>query len=49
MGGVGLIVNCLSDNNNRATMEVNTIVKKNDCTIASSGSVAFNFARKVDR
>jgi len=46
VGGVGLIVNCLSDNNNRATMEVNTIVKKNDCTIASSGSVAFNFARK---
>ena len=46
VGGVGLIVNCLSDNNNRATMEVNTIVKKNSCNIASSGSVAFNFARK---
>ena len=24
VGGVGLIVNCLSDNNNRATMEVRT-------------------------
>lgn len=45
-GGVGLVVNCLSDNNNRATADVNMIVKKNDCTIASSGSVAFNFARK---
>jgi YebC/PmpR family DNA-binding regulatory protein len=46
LGGVGSIINCLSDNNNRATSEVNTIVKKNSCSIASSGSVAFNFARK---
>ena len=46
VGGVGLIINCLSDNNNRATSDVNMIVKKNGCNIASSGSVAFNFARK---
>lgn len=37
VGGVGMIINCLSDNNNRATADVNMIVKKAGCTIASSG------------
>ena len=37
VGGVGMIINCLSDNNNRATADVNMIVKKNGCNIASSG------------
>ncbi|KAL3893635.1 MAG: hypothetical protein SGPRY_014094, partial [Prymnesium sp.] len=37
IGGVGMIINCLSDNNNRATADVNMIVKKAGCTIASSG------------
>jgi len=46
VGGVGMIINVLSDNNNRATADVNMIVKKAGCTIASSGSVQFNFARK---
>jgi len=46
VGGVGMIINCLSDNNNRATADVNMIVKKGGCTVASSGSVIFNFARK---
>eukprot|EP00316_Scyphosphaera_apsteinii_P009513 CAMPEP_0119312392 /NCGR_PEP_ID=MMETSP1333-20130426/26242_1 /TAXON_ID=418940 /ORGANISM="Scyphosphaera apsteinii, Strain RCC1455" /LENGTH=234 /DNA_ID=CAMNT_0007317003 /DNA_START=207 /DNA_END=911 /DNA_ORIENTATION=+ len=45
-GGVGLIINVLSDNNNRATADVNMIVKKSGCSIASTGSVAFNFQRK---
>lgn len=46
VGGVGLITNVLSDNTNRANADVNMIVNKNGCKIASSGSVAFNFARK---
>jgi len=46
VGGVGLIINCLSDNNNRATADVNMVVNKNGCKPASSGSVAFNFERK---
>ena len=46
LGGVGLIINVLSDNTNRANADVNMIVNKNGCKIASSGSVAFNFARK---
>ena len=45
-GGVGLIINCLSDNNNRAVEQVNTAIKKENCKVAASGSVAFNFARK---
>jgi len=46
VGGVGMIINCLSDNNNRATADVAMIVKKGGCNMASSGSVIFNFARK---
>lgn len=45
-GGVGLIINCLSDNKNRAVEMVNTAIKKADGKVAASGSVAFNFARK---
>mmetsp|Transcript_77171 Transcript_77171/g.231546 ORF Transcript_77171/g.231546 Transcript_77171/m.231546 type:complete len:285 (-) Transcript_77171:297-1151(-) len=46
VGGVGMVINCLSDNNNRATADVAMIVKKAGCNMASSGSVIFNFARK---
>ena len=46
VGGVGLIINVLSDNTNRANADVNMIVNKSGCKIASQGSVAFNFARK---
>jgi len=45
-GGVGFIINVLSDNNNRATADVNMIVSKTGCKSASAGSVAFNFQRK---
>jgi len=45
-GGVGLIVNVLSDNKNRAVEQVGTALKKEGCKVAASGSVAFNFARK---
>jgi len=45
-GGVGLIVNVLSDNKNRANEMVSTALKKEGCKVAASGSVAFNFARK---
>ena len=52
VGGVGLIINCLSDSNNRATAEVNACVKKlgeklsPSFKVGSSGSVLFNFERK---
>ena len=44
VGGVGLIINVLSDNTNRANADVNMIVNKNGCKIASSGSVAIRGA-----
>jgi len=52
VGGVGFIVNCLSDSNNRASAEVNACVKKlgeksnPSFKIGSSGSVLFNFEKK---
>lgn len=45
-GGVGLIINVLADNKNRAVEMVNTAVKKENCKPANAGSVSFNFARK---
>jgi len=45
-GGVGFIINVLSDNNNRATADVNNAVNKAGCKPASPGSVSFNFEKK---
>ncbi len=45
-GGAGLIINCLTDNTNRAKTLINDAIKKTDVKLATSGSVAFNFDRK---
>jgi YebC/PmpR family DNA-binding regulatory protein len=45
-GGVGFIINCLSDNKNRAIGDVSTAIKKEECKVAAPGSVAFSFQRK---
>mmetsp|Transcript_129327 Transcript_129327/g.234957 ORF Transcript_129327/g.234957 Transcript_129327/m.234957 type:complete len:332 (+) Transcript_129327:82-1077(+) len=45
-GGTGLIINCLTDNKNRANSDVQTAIKKNLGKVAASGSVAFQFAKK---
>lgn len=45
LGGVGFIINCLSDNSNRAVADVNNIVNKAGCKPASPGSVSFNFQK----
>lgn len=45
-GGVGLVVNCLSDNSNRANTDVSIGITKSGCKSAASGSVLFNFVRK---
>jgi YebC/PmpR family DNA-binding regulatory protein len=44
-GGVGLIVEVLSDNRNRAAASVRTIFGKNGGNMGESGSVAFMFDR----
>ncbi|CAN0013353.1 unnamed protein product, partial [Phaeothamnion confervicola] len=45
-GGVGLIITALTDNVNRANAEINAVLSKKDLKRASSGSVAFQFARR---
>lgn len=45
-GGVALLVECLTDNRNRAAMEVRTAMTRNGGTMADPGSVAYLFSRK---
>jgi len=42
-GGVGFVIDILTDNNNRAAADVRTIVNKKNLKLAEPGSVAFNF------
>jgi YebC/PmpR family DNA-binding regulatory protein len=44
--GVALLIECLSDNRNRAAMEVRTAMNRNNGTMADPGSVSYLFARK---
>ncbi|QTX04590.1 YebC/PmpR family DNA-binding transcriptional regulator [Agromyces archimandritae] len=44
--GVALLIECLTDNKNRAAAEVRTLMTRNGGTMADPGSVAYNFARK---
>jgi YebC/PmpR family DNA-binding regulatory protein len=44
--GVALMVECLTDNKNRAAAEVRTALNRNGGTLADPGSVAYNFSRK---
>ncbi|MBE7324313.1 YebC/PmpR family DNA-binding transcriptional regulator [Nocardioides sp. Y6] len=45
-GGVGLLVECLTDNKNRAAMETRTAVSRNGGTMADPGSVSRLYERK---
>src|SRR4029450_10158859 len=45
-GGVAMLIECLSDNRNRAAMEVRTAMSRNHGTMADPGSVAYMFTRK---
>ena len=44
--GVALMVECLTDNKNRAAAEVRTAMTRNGGTMADPGSDAYNFTRK---
>ena len=44
--GVGVIIECLTDNRNRAAAEVRSVLTKGNGSLATSGSVSFNFERK---
>ncbi|MDO5025685.1 MAG: YebC/PmpR family DNA-binding transcriptional regulator [Trueperella sp.] len=45
-GGVALLMECLTDNRNRAASEVRVALTRNGGTLADPGSVAYNFSRK---
>ncbi|GAA4714138.1 YebC/PmpR family DNA-binding transcriptional regulator [Nocardioides conyzicola] len=45
-GGVALLIECLTDNKNRAAMEVRTAMTRNGGSLADPGSVSFLFNRK---
>jgi YebC/PmpR family DNA-binding regulatory protein len=45
-GGVAVIIECMSDNKNRAFTNVRTAVNKNGGNLGTSGSVAWMFDRK---
>jgi len=45
-GGVAVLIECLTDNKNRAVAEVRTALQKNGGSMAESGSVAYLFNRK---
>ena len=45
-GGVGLIVEAMTDNKNRLASDMRIATNKRGGTIATPGAVAFNFDRK---
>jgi YebC/PmpR family DNA-binding regulatory protein len=45
-GGVAILVECLTDNRNRAASEVRTALTRNGGSLADPGSVAYVFTRK---
>ena len=45
-GGVAVLIECLSDNRNRAASDVRVAVTRNGGTMADPGSVSFLFTRK---
>lgn len=45
-GGVALLIECLTDNKNRAAAEVRTAMTRSGGNMADPGSVAYNFNRK---
>src|SRR3954451_21138289 len=45
-GGVAFLIECLTDNRNRANAEVRTAITRNGGNPADPGSVAYLFARK---
>src|SRR5690606_36429255 len=44
--GVAFLIECLTDNRNRAAADVRTAMTRNGGTMADPGSVAYNFSRK---
>jgi len=48
-GGVGMIITALTDNTNRTSQEVRSILTKNGGSLGAPGSVAWNFTQNEER
>lgn len=46
-GGIGLLIECVSDNRNRAVADIRRILSRNNGSMADAGAVAWNFTRKT--
>ncbi len=45
-GGVGIIVEAMTDNKNRSASDIRTVLSKKGGTLATPGAVSFNFDRR---
>jgi YebC/PmpR family DNA-binding regulatory protein len=45
-GKVGMIIECLTDNKNRALSEIKAVLNKGGGALAGAGSVAYNFTKR---
>ncbi len=46
-GGIGILIECVSDNRNRAVADLRSILSRNGGSMADAGAVAWNFTRKT--
>jgi len=46
IGGVGILIEALTDNKNRTSADVKSILNKSGGSLAASGAVAYQFSRK---
>jgi len=46
-GGIGLLIECVSDNRNRIVADIRHILSRNNGSMADAGAVAWNFTRKT--
>lgn len=47
-GGAGIIIDALTDNNNRTNQEIKFILSKNNASLGAPGSVAWNFTKNME-
>jgi YebC/PmpR family DNA-binding regulatory protein len=46
-GGIGVLIECVSDNRNRTVADLRRLLSRNNGSMADAGAVAWNFTRKT--
>jgi YebC/PmpR family DNA-binding regulatory protein len=46
-GGIGILIECVSDNRNRVVADLRKVLSRNNGSMADAGAVAWNFTRKT--